>query len=238
MSELANSLSERQEEFTTHLSLAFALEFQILSGESSIGETTLSARHLLTMKSGLLVHLYNIVESTMTKSMRMIGQAIGETSPNEWTTDALREWLRKNAPVNVEGSDETRLEIIHKASTILMTGEPLGRQELKKPSGTWTDKKIITFARRLGCEFTLSPEMHMKMSQSPEWGDQSPLQFLADRRNAIAHGRRSFEQGANDMTLQKIKQLSSVVLEYLEKAIEAFETYVDTEAFREEGNTP
>lgn len=232
MSALVNSLSSRREEFEAHLSLANALEFQVISGDSSIGETTLTARHLLTMKSGLVVHLYNIVEAIMTQTTRMVGRAMGEISPRDWKPNALREWLRKNAPVSIEGTEDSRLEIIHKASQILLTDGALGQQELKKPSGTWSDKIIYRFAQRLDCQFTLPAEMHQRIAASPAYGDQTPLVFLAERRNAIAHGRRSFEEGANDLTLVQIKALSDVTLDYLTFVIAAFEAYVDTKAYK------
>jgi hypothetical protein len=232
MTELRTALNERKEEFDTHFELAMALEARVLEGEVSLGETKLSARHLLTMKSGLLVHLYNIVEAIMNRTIQTVGQAVGEVSPAEWSEHTLREWLRKNVPVENERNEDSRLEIVHGASMKLLKGIPLGAQEFKKPSGTWSDKLIARFAERLQVDFNLSEEMWRRIASSPRFADQSPMEFLADRRNAIAHGRRSFEEGANDLTLGVIRELADVTLDYMGLATDAFQGFVDSKAYK------
>lgn len=228
MTELVSFLSNRREEFDTHFALAVALDDRIFAGdEVSIGETKLSSRHLLTMKSGLLVHLYNIVEATMSRAIKLVGGAVGTVPPRHWSTNALREWLRENAVARAEGSEDTRLTTVHNMSMLLLGDAPLGPQRLKKPSGTWDDKLVATFARRLGVELNLSETMWRRVARRPEFREMSPLEFLADRRNALAHGRRSFEEGAKDLALAQIRELADVTLDYLELAAAAFQDYVD-----------
>lgn len=222
-----NSLSERREEFDSHYSLAVALQDRLFAGEVSIGETELSARHLLTLKSGLLVHLYNIVEATMTNISNLIGDAVGSVTPRSWADKALKEWLRECVVSRSNGGEDNKLNTIHSATRQLLQNRPLGPQKLKKPSGTWSDKLIHTFAERLGVEFILPEIMWRRISPRTEFRDKSPLEFLADRRNAISHGRRTFEQGADDLTIQAIREIADVTLDYLELAIAAFQSHVD-----------
>jgi hypothetical protein len=232
MSALQTSLGERRGEFDTHYALAHALEARIVAGEVvSIGETQLSARHLLTMKSGLVVHLYNIVESTMSQAIDMVGTAVGGIPPRRWTENALREWLREHAVARMEGSEDARLTSIHGTSLRLLAETPLGPQKLKKPSGTWSDKQIALFAQRMGIQLTLTEEMWRKIAPRPQFNDLTPLGFLADRRNAIAHGRRSFEDGAKDLTLSTVRELADVTLDYLQATSTAFQAYVDQNRF-------
>lgn len=227
MTSLHTSLEERRDEFDTHYALAVALQNRIFAGESSIGETELSARHLLTLKSGLMVHLYNIVEATMTNISNMVGDAVGSAAPYQWSNEALREWLRENVVSRAEGKEENRLETVHSASRLLLERSPLGPQRIKKPSGSWSDKLVASFAQRLGVDFQLPHSMWRRITPRPEFGEKSPLEFLADRRNAIAHGRRSFEEGAKDLTLDTIREIADVSLDYLQLAIEAFQAHVD-----------
>lgn len=230
MTELRASLDDRREEFDTHYALAVALEDRIFAGdEVSIGETKLSSRHLLTMKSGLIVHLYNVVEATMSRTIKLVGDAVGAVPPRHWSENALREWLRENAVV--DGSEDTRLNTVHTISLRLRGETPLGPQQLKKPPGTWTDKHIATFAERLGVQFDVSEAMRRRIAPKPEFGDRSPLGFLADRRNALAHGRRSFEEGAKDLTLARLRDLADTTLDYLELATVAFQDYVDRKRY-------
>jgi len=228
MTNLSASLIERREQFDTHYALAQALQDRIFNGEELlIGETTLSSRHLLTMKSGLIVHLYNIVEATMSRVMEMIGHAFGTTPPRKWSENALREWLREYGVARVDGAEDSRLRTLHSMSLCLLGENALGPQSLRKPPGTWTDWHIATFAGRLGIKLNLPKEVWLRIAPRPEYRDESPLKFVADRRNAIAHGQRSFEEGANDLTLDQIRELANVALDYLEVATSAFQNYVD-----------
>lgn len=215
-----------------HLGLAQALDRRLFEGDGvAIGETTLTARHLLTIKSGLIVHLYNIVEAVMTRTIQDVGAAVQNTPPSEWSNDTLKEWLRFHASAGLDGNEDTRLEIVHKAALKLLTKEPIEELKFKKPSGTWSDKIIHTFSQRLKVDFRLTPDVARKMAKSAKYGDKTPLEFLADRRNAIAHGRRSFEEGANDLSLQDIQELSEAALDYMELAISAFQRFVDDRRF-------
>ena len=234
MTTLCGALSERKEELLVHFALAEALDRQLFESESvSIGSTTLSVRHLMTIKSGLIVHLYNIVESIMTRTIEEVGRKVQLTSPAEWTSDTLKEWLRFNASTGIDGSEDTRLEVVHKAALKLLAKETIQELKFKKPSGTWSDKVIYTFSKRLNVDFTLTPEMAQKIMPSTEYGDKTPLEFRADRRNAIAHGRRSFETGASDLTLQQIQGLANVTIEYMELTIVAFQSFLDEKKYTE-----
>ncbi|KPW95540.1 MULTISPECIES: MAE_28990/MAE_18760 family HEPN-like nuclease [Pseudomonas syringae group] len=231
MTTLITALNERKEDFFVHLTFAQALDRRLFEGEHvSIGETALTVRHLMTIKSGLIVHLYNIVEALMTRTIEEVGSAVKSIPPAEWSQDTLKEWLRHYANMG-EGDEEARLKKVHKAAQMLLTKEPIESLTFKKPSGTWSDKIILTFSRRLNVTFRLTPEMAQRMAATAKYRDQTPLEFLADRRNAIAHGRRSFENGAGDLTLTEISELADVTLDYMEMAVAAFQEFVNQRQF-------
>lgn len=228
MTTLRAALAERKEEFSVHMALAHALDRRLISGDPvSIGETAVTVRHLLTIKSGLIVHLYNIVESVMTRTIQEVGEAVQGTRPSEWTTETLKEWLRYYAASGGDGNEDTRLDVVHKAALKLLTKEPIGELTFKKPSGTWSDKVIYTFSQRLKVDFRFTAALAIKMAKSSTYADKTPLEFLADRRNAIAHGRRSFEDGARELSLKSIQDLADVTIEYMEHAVDAFQRFVD-----------
>ena len=233
MTPLRRALAERREQFDTHFALVRAMEDKIFEGQVvSIGETELSIRHLMTMKSGLLVHLYNVVEATMNGVMETVGLAIGAVPPTEWTDAALKEWLRKHAAVLSEGGEEGRLKIAHSAARNLLGTVAADRRSLKKPSGTWTDELVYTVAKRLGIRLRLPPDLYRRLRKRPDLRDLTPVGFVADRRNAIAHGRRSFEDGAKEIPLALVRELADVTFDFLDPVAEMFEGYVTTEGFR------
>lgn len=232
MTTLRTALENRREEFDSHFALAQALEDRMMiESDASLGTVNLSARHINTVKSGLIVHLYNIEEAIMSQVLMHMGSALGSADPRRWTEHSLREWLRETIVSRiVEGSEDGRLATVFQTSTLLLTKPTLGPQKLKKPSGTWDDKGIATFARRMNVTFNMPPEMWQRIAATPEYGDQTPLQFLAERRNAIAHGRRSFEDGASDLELNTIRKLADITLDYMGYAANAFHSHIENDA--------
>lgn len=232
MTTLLMTLEERKDEFDFHLSLAKALDLRLFEGDPvSIGEVALNVRHLRTIKSGLIVHLYNVVEAVMTRTLEEVGGAVMNVSPGKWSNNTLKEWLRFNASFGLDGNEETRLDVVHNAALKLLQKEPIKVLKFKKPSGSWSDKLILQFSNRLGVTFKLTGDIAVKIKVSAKYGDMTPLEFLAERRNAIAHGRRTFEDGADDMSLQDIQELSSITLSYMEMAIKAFQAFVDDKRY-------
>ncbi len=232
MTTLRTALDVRREEFDAHFSLAKALEDRImLEEDSSIGDVSLSSRHINTIKSGLLVHLYNIEEAIMSQALQFLGTALGSSEPRQWTEHSLREWLRESIVSRIaEGNEDAKLDTVFQRSNQLLSVPLLGPQALKKPSGTWDDKVIATFIGRMSIAFSMPPEMWRRIAAAPFYGDKTPLQFLAIRRNAIAHGRRSFEEGASDLGLANIRSLADVVLDYMGYVADSFQEHVDRSA--------
>ena len=232
MTTLRTALDIRREEFDAHFSLAKALEDRmILEDDSSLGGVSLTSRHINTIKSGLLVHLYNIEEALMSQALHFLGTALGSADPKRWNEYSLREWLRESVVSRIaESNEEGRLETVFNGSSQLLTMALLGPQKLKKPSGTWDDKAIATFIKRMSVKFRMPKAMWRRIAATPGFGDKTPLQFLAIRRNAIAHGRRSFEEGANDLELGDIRDLADVVLDYMGYVADSFQAHIDGDA--------
>lgn len=233
MTALRASLDLRRDEFDNHFELTKALEDRmVLDAEAAVGSVGLSVRHVNTLKSGLLVHLYNIVEALMSQAMQSLGEALGEVDPRTWSEHSLREWLRAMVVSRTtEGNEDGRLATVFRTSSLLLTETSLGPQSLKKPSGTWDDKVIATFMGRMSIIPQMPGPMWERIAASPKYGDDTPLQFLAKRRNAIAHGRRSFEEGAQDLNLEDIRELADTTLDYLGYTADAFTTHLVNEAY-------
>ena len=232
MTILRTDLETRREEFDAHFALAQALEDRMmLESDVSIGNVSLSVRHINTIKSGLIVHLYNIEEAVMSQALQYLGEALGSVDPHRWTEHSLREWLRENIVGRIgEGSEDGRLDTVYRSSTLLLKTPILGTQKLKKPSGTWHDKRIAVFLKRMSMTLNMPPEMWQRIAETATYGDETPMQFLARRRNAIAHGNRSFEGGASDLNLNEIRRLADVTLDYMGYVTKAFQEHIENDA--------
>ena len=233
MTSLRSALDIRRDEFEAHFELTRALEDRMMfDAESSVGSVSLSVRHVNTLKSGLIVHLYNIVEALMSQGLDALGVALGTVDPRRWGEAALREWLREAVVSRTaEGTEDNRLNTVFQCSSMLLSEVGLGPQQLKKPSGTWDDKNIALFMRRMSITTNMPPEMWIRITASPKYGDLTPIQFLAERRNAIAHGRRSFEEGANDLNLEDIRELADTTLDYIGYTADSFTEHLAAKAY-------
>ena len=230
MTELLTMVQERADEFNTHYAFAVSLQNGFFAGEP-IGSTRLSVQHLLTMNSGLIVHLYNVVEAVMSHATKIVESAFGTVPPKAWSDNARREWLREHGVARVEGNADTRLKQVESFSRRLLAERPLGSQPIRKPSGSWSDKNIGIFASRLGVNLPIQPDLYKKLAKRDSLGERGPLAFLADRRNDLAHGRRTFEGGAKDLTLALIREIADVALEYMTLVATSFQAYVDQRQF-------
>jgi len=237
MTTLLTTLTERKDEFESHLVLAQSIEERLLDGEPvSIGETALTVRHLMTIKSGLIVHLYNIVEALMSRAIDEVAIAVKESRPDDWSINTLKEWLRYSASIGLDGNEDSRLEIVHSAALKLLMIKPIEDLRFKKPSGTWSDKLIYKFSQRLNVKLNTSIALADKIKKSTTYGDKTPLEFLADKRNAIAHGRQSFERGAAELSLTEIKKLADVTIEYMEHVAMAFQEFINEKQYLSANN--
>lgn len=238
MTTLRAELDSRREEFDSHFALARALERRMMfDDDSSLGELSLSARHINTLKSGLIIHIYNIEESIMSQALDFVGRALVGADPRRLTEHSLREWLRASVIARIDENDEVemvnedgRLDKIYRASVLLLQPTLGGRASLKKPSGTWHDKNIDMFLRRIKASFSMPPDMWLKIAKSAQYGDKTPLQFIADKRNSIAHGRRSFEGGASELSLDAIRELADVTLDYMGFVVDSIYNHIEANA--------
>ena len=94
MNDVLYFLGEREDEFKRHLSIARMLEKRIEKETENGEEILVEIRHVNTIKSGLLIHLYNIVEAITTRTLVIVGQTVVTENPRFWTEAVLKEWVR------------------------------------------------------------------------------------------------------------------------------------------------
>lgn len=234
MREVLLYLDERKSEFARHVLIAKSLEDR-LDAELGVGEMRVEVRHINTLKSGLLIHLYNIVEAVMSRTLRVVGQTASLDAPKKWTAELRKEWVRSQI-FNGEGNlGDAALDKLSNVSGNLASGSNLAPFTVKGAPGSWEDKKIAKVAQRLNCQLNINANVKRAACEPIYRNDKSAFEYLAGKRNAIAHGATTFEEGASELTLEEIKLLGDRVLPYLEATLRCFESYLTAKSYIDSG---
>lgn len=230
MIDVLGYLDEREEEFGRHLFVARMLEARV---DDLVEETDVrvEVRHVNTIKSGLLIHLYNIVEAITTRTLTTVGQTVLVEKPRRWTESVLKEWVRAEVWSGEERIGDGALRRLTQVSGTLASGNSPAAFVIKGEPGSWDDKAIKKVADRLGCELTLSPEVRRAAYETAYRDETTALEYLARRRNAIAHGASTFEAGANDLTLDDLEGLAQRVLPFLRAVSESYRAFLENKSY-------
>ena len=230
MNNIFRYLDEREQEFKRHLSVARMLEARV--SEAAIeNEIHVEVRHINTIKSGLLVHLYNIVEAISTRTLDEIGREVAKKRPGLWTNAVLSEWVRSEFWSSEERLGNKAFEHLTKLSSKLVSGQNTDLFEVKGVPGSWDDKAIKKIAERLGCNLVISENIKRAACEKVFRNETSALKYLALRRNDLAHGKTTFEDGAYDLTLNDVEGLANRVLPYLKEVTESYENFLKNKSF-------
>lgn len=223
-------LDERKEEFANHLAIARMLDARV-DEETSGSDLQVEVRHINTIKSGLLVHLYNIVEAVTTRTLQTVGRTVVTKRPALWTEAVLKEWVRAAIWSGEERIGEGAFKRLALVSRTLVSGLAPEEFSVKGEPGSWDDKAIKKVAERLGCQLVVAPEISRAASERKYLNETTAMQFLANRRNDIAHGATTFEEGARNMTLDNLEELAGGVLPFLQAVTESYQAYLEGEAY-------
>jgi hypothetical protein len=225
MREVLAYLKERVSEFERHLSVARLLEARI-NDEVVNQDAVVEVRHINTLKSGLLIHLYNIVEAVTTRTLEVVGQTVVNEKPKRWTEAMLQEWVRAAIWAGEERIGDGALKRLVEISSILVSGDSPSVFKVKGEPGSWDDVAIKKVAKRLGCRLTVSPAIRKAISEPTYRDEKTAMQYLARRRNAIAHGEATFEDGVRDHTLREIEELAGRIFPFLGAVAESYEKFL------------
>ena len=233
MREVFSYLKEREQEFQRHFTVARILEARV--DETLVdGDIHIEVRHINTVKSSLLVHLYNIVEAVTTRTLEHVGQVVATERPGLWTKDVLTEWVRGEFWNTEERLGDRALCRLVGLSSRLVSGENAEVFHVKGEPGSWDDKAIKRVARRLGCKLVLSGEIRRAAYEKAYRNETTALEHLASRRNHLAHGDSTFEDGASDLSLNDVEALANRVFPYLKAVTDSYKMFLSNKDFLKE----
>ena len=230
MRDVHEYLAERRSEFERHLFLARLLEARV---DDAVGSDAaqVEIRHVNTIKSGLIIHLYNIVEAVTTRTMAVVGSTIVTEKPKLWTAIVLKEWVRAAIWDGEDRLGEGAVTRLAGISGTLASGEAPGAFKIKGEPGSWDDEAIKAVAKRLGCQLVLTPAIKRAAFEKAYLNEMTAMEYLASRRNAIAHGATTFEEGARDHTLDEIAALAERILPFLQAVSRSYEAFLNSKAY-------
>jgi hypothetical protein len=230
MRDVLDYFEERESEFGRHLSVARLLEGRV---DDLVGDEDLQVeiRHINTLKSGLLIHLYNIVEAVTTRTLKVVGLTVVTEKPKLWTEAMLKEWLRAAIWDGEERLGDGAVARLARIGGVLASGESPEAFMVKGEPGSWDDAAIKKVAQRLGCSLTLSDAIKQAAFEPAYLNETTAMKYLANRRNAIAHGATTFEEGARDHTLDEIAELAGRVFPFLKAVAESYEAFLNAKGF-------
>ncbi len=230
MNEVFEYFEERQSEFARHLFVARLLEARVDDAEAG-NAAQVEVRHINTLKSGLLIHLYNIVEAVTTRTLEVVGQTAVAEAPKLWTEAMLKEWVRAAIWDGEERLGEGAITRLASISGVLASGNSPEAFKVKGESGSWDDAAIKKVAKRLDCSLVLSSAIKRAVSEKAYLNEMTAMEYLASRRNAIAHGATTFEDGARDHTLDEIEKLANRIFPFLKAVAESYKAFLDTKRY-------
>jgi hypothetical protein len=232
MDEVKQYLDERKQEVAMHLKLLAALEKRSMETPNSEDELNIDVKQVLILKASILVHLYNVIESTMTKSLEVIEDAIYSYHPKSYSDEVFNKWVVACMPI----SNELNISKLHnRAQNMgreLLTDTGWSKLSVKKTDGNWDDKRIREFSEKLGINIIYPRGKFKSALLRPYFNnDLSMMQYIRKRRNDLAHGLITFESGADNKTHAELKSLADTTIKFMELVVDACHTFVSNNKF-------
>jgi hypothetical protein len=229
--EFSQVLEERAAEITTHLSFMERLDAAATGRGAGGGHLPVDSEPINILKSGFLVHLYNVVEAVMAKILEEIEVEACTHLPAAWCDGLLREWARGRVNLRRDLTvfqAESRVEgLIREA----IERDALGSLRIRRKGGNWSNDEVEALADDLGCPLNIAPEIRTSACGAVFENDLSPLKYLRHKRNFLAHGNESFVESARHLTIERLAVLKDVTVAYMRQVSSSFESYLDDQRF-------
>lgn len=223
MQSIKEELSIRVKEIDSVITLLQLMENGQLECQSETPNFTMVKT---SIKAGIILMLYNAVESTVTKCLeRMHGILINQGLMFDDCNDSLKQLV----VVYYENAKERVTDVHNKALHILRfyeyingnRGFELTYEQMSKfyslYSGNLDSREIISVLEKYGIGF------QERISE---------LKTIKDKRNQLAHGELSFEEVGRELSLQQLNHMKEKTFTYLEKLIDKINRYIEDEQYK------
>jgi len=231
MHKLLAAFEERLAEVNTYLDFLISLDEQTKRGPPKLvgAINSITAEQQRILYSSVYLHLYNLVESTMTRCIEAVAQSTHSAGcwvPKNLSSSLRREWVRLKARTHTDLTPEHRLESALNLFEDLVAQKPLSEFEFDRGGGgNWDDDAIQKMSERMGCN--LSIEKSYSAIKRPGRNNLKPLSLVKELRNNLAHGKISFAECAQDSTVGELLDLRDKTALYLREVVFSFIDYLN-----------
>ena len=226
-------LAERTREIRAHLDLITELNDAAVARLGIANLERVETEHVEILKSGFLIHLYNVVEAVMDVILIEVAKATVKYPPERWSSLVRREWARSRAGVERDLASDRRLGRTTKILDEAITGA-LAVDFRIATSGNWSNDEVVRISGRLGCTLEIAPDVVSHACDVPFQDNLAPMKFVRHKRNRLAHGNETFSSGSMWLTPMDLDRLCEPVVNYMESVASSYSDYLDNQVFLRE----
>ena len=188
---------------------------QTLTGEEKIMPIDSELSKIL--KANGFVLLYNLIESTVRKSIDAILNVVkDEGLTYRALSDKLKKLWIKQEIKNIN-ANEIGIKVLNIAESILNNELLLLKQECITISGNIDAQKIREIAQAVGCD---------------EPKDGAALKTIKDKRNYLAHGEYTFAEIGKEFSVKDLMTFKQKTEEHLKLVLMNVEDYINNKKYR------
>lgn len=239
MQEVRRELRERMRHILAYLRMLRFIE-QAGGGVSIHGRTTgalpIKQDTIHVLKAGVFLHLYNLVESTVTTALEDIAERIKFTNLafRDLEDCWRRAWAASFAKLDEDLGTDRRLSAALSLCQAVADGIKIEIRP-KVGVGNLDDRRIEDLAKRYGINLAIRPSVMNKIKYRV-YNDQGFLGLIRIRRNGLAHGHESFADVGKDQSTSDLVRWSWATYQYLKELLASFEAYADAQQYRREAS--
>jgi hypothetical protein len=229
--EFRRVLDERKSELDTHLAFISQIEALATGHGRTAGGGRFDTDSINILKSGLLLHLYNVVEAVMSKVLEEIALAAQSHVPRKWCDGLLQEWaigrVNLTRDILIQNAETRIVKLLQEA----VERSDVTQVSIRRRSGNWSDSEIAELAGALQCTLSISDPVKLAACEMHFEDRKAPMNYIRHMRNQLAHGNLSFVEGARHLSSARLQELCDNVINYMVEVVDAFDLYIDNQNF-------
>lgn len=238
MNDVEHALRVRMKDIVIHLNAIRFVERcanPSIVGHGHARKFRISSTTIDVMKAGVFVHLYNLVESTISGCFNEVCRVI---QSNEVSYSMASErW--QHAWILAQTKSEQYMTVENRVLAVKAVCEHILRDAtvevaVRSTTGNFDDRQIENMTERYGIALALSATTRTSVKRTV-LNDMGFLGLIRTRRNDLAHGLVSFADVGRDYTANDLTRWAWGTFRYLREVVASFRRYVDNNEYIDVG---